>query len=66
MHSVRETCRVLRKRKCEHKASVEKDGQPTPVSRQFKNNGCNHIHMHLSVLEWCTLKFEASSTARHR
>ena len=35
-HYVGETSRALRKRMYEHKASVLKDGQITPVSRHFK------------------------------
>ena len=32
MHYIGQTGRVLRKRMYEHKASVQKDGQPTPIS----------------------------------
>ena len=40
----------------EHKASVQKDGQPTSVSRHFNNDGHSHKHMQFTVLEWCTPK----------
>ena len=49
-----------------HKASAQKDGQATPVSRHFKNDGHNHGRMQFSVIEWCTLKFDPSNTARGR
>ena len=63
---VGETCRALRKRMYEHKGSILKDGQPTPVSRHFKNDGHSHRNMQFSVLEWCTPKFDPSNTARRR
>ena len=50
----------------EHKASAQKDGQPRPVSRHFKNDGHSHRHMQFSLLEWSTPKFEASMTAKRR
>ena len=50
----------------EHKASVQRDGQITPVSLHFKSEGHTHKDMKFSVLEWCTPKFEASNTARRR
>ena len=48
----------------EHKASVLKDGQITPVSRHFKIDGHSHKHMQFSVLEWCTPKFDSDSTSK--
>ena len=65
-HYVGETSRALRKRMYEHKASAQKDGQPTPVSRHFKSDGHNHKHMQFSVLEWCTPRSEAANTSRRR
>ena len=53
-HYVGESSRALRKRMYEHKASVQKDGQPTPVSCHFNNDGHSHKHMQLTVLEWGT------------
>ena len=50
----------------EHKASAQKDGQPTPISRHFKSDGHSHKHMQFSVLEWCTPKSEATNTSRRR
>ena len=50
----------------EHKASVQKDGQPTPVSCHFNNDGHSHKHMQFTVLEWCTPKFDTSMTANRR
>ena len=66
MHYVGETSRALRKRMYEHKASVLKDGQITPVSRHFKNDGHSHRHVQFSVLEWCTPKFDSDSTSKRR
>ena len=63
-HYVRETSRALRKRMYEHKATVLKDGQETPVSRHFKSEGHNHKHMQLTLLEWCTPNFELSMTSK--
>ena len=65
-HYVGETSRAFRKRMYEHKASVQRDGQITPVSRHFKSEGHTHNDMKFSVLEWCTPKFEVSNTARCR
>ena len=65
-HYVGETCRALRKRVYEHKASVQKDGQSTPVSHHFKSDGHSHMDMKFIVLEWCTPKFDSSNTARCR
>ena len=65
-HYVGKTSRALRKRMYEHKASAQKDGQPTPVSRHFKSDGHNHKHMQFSVLEWCTPRSEAANTSRRR
>ena len=65
-HYVGETSRALRKRMYEQKASVLKDGQPTPVSRHFNNDGHSHKHMQFTVLEWCTPKFDTSMTANRR
>ena len=42
----------------EHKFSVQKEGQITPVSHHFKREGHNHKDMLFSVLEWCTPKFK--------
>ena len=50
----------------EHKATVQKDGQETPVSRHFKSEGHNHKHMQFTLLEWCTPKFETSMTSKRR
>ena len=50
----------------EHKASVLKDGQITPVSHHFKNDGHSHKHMQVSVLEWCTPKFDSDTTFKRR
>ena len=61
---VSETCRAIRKRMFEHKASIRKDGQPTPVSHHFRNDGHSHRNMLFSVLEWCTPTFDPSNTAR--
>ena len=36
----------IRKRIYEHKASAQKDGIITPVSRHFKSEGHNHTHTH--------------------
>ena len=66
MHYIGETSRTLRKRMYEHKSSVIKDGQITPASRHFKNDGHSHKHMQFSVLEWCTPKFESDSTSKRR
>ena len=66
MHYIGETSRTLHKRTYRHKSSVPKDGQMTPVSRQFKSDGHNHRDMQFSVLEWWTPKFEATNTARQR
>ena len=63
---VGETSRAFRKRMYEHKASVQKDGQITPVSHHFKSDVHNHKDMKFSVLERCTPKFNASNTARCR
>ena len=65
-HYVGETGRAFRKRMYEHKVSVQKDGQITPVSRHFKSNGHSHKDMKFAVLEWCTPKFDPSNTARRR
>ena len=65
-HYIGETSRAFRKRMYEHKASVQKDGQITSVSRNCKSDGHNHKDTKFSVLEWCTPKFDASNTARHR
>ena len=65
-HYVGETSRAFRKRMYEHKASVQRDGQITPVSRHFKSEGHTHKDMKFLVLEWCTPNFEASNTARRR
>ena len=65
-HYVGETSRALKKKKYEHKTSVLKDGQITPVSRHFKNDGHSHRHMQFSVLEWCTPKFDSDSTSKRR
>ena len=66
MHDVGQTSKALRKGMYDDKASVQKDGQPTPISRHFKNDGHSHKHMQVIVLEWCTPKFEASMTAKRR
>ena len=50
----------------EHKASGQKDGQGTPVSRHFKNKGQNHTELLYPVLEWCTPKFDNAITAMRR
>ena len=50
----------------EHKASAQKDGQVTPVSCHFKNDGHSHKHLQFTLLEWCTPKFEASNTSKRR
>ena len=63
---VGETTRALSKTIYEHKATVQKDGQVTPVSRHFKSEGHNHKHMQFTVLEWCTPKFESSHTFTRR
>ena len=65
-HYVGETSGALRKRMYEHRVTVQKDGQITPVSHHFKSDGHNHKDMKFSVLEWCTPKFETSNTARRR
>ena len=65
-HYVGETSRALRKRMYEHKATVLKDGQETPVSRHFKSEGHNHKHMQFTLLEWCTPKFETCMTSKRR
>ena len=65
-HYVGETSRALRKRMYEHKATVLKDGQETPVSRHFKSEGHNHKHMQFTLLEWCTPKFEMCMTSKRR
>ena len=65
-HYMGETCRALRKRMYEHKVSVQKDGQSTPVSCQFKSDGHIHTDIKFTVLEWCTPKFDSSNTARRR
>ena len=65
-HYVGETSRAIRKCMYEHKASAQKDGITTPVSRHFKSEGHNHTHMIFSVLEWCTPKFDPSNTVRRR
>ena len=62
MYYVGETSRALRKMMYEHKATVQKDGQLTPVSCHFKSDGHSHKHMQFTVEEWCTLKFEESDT----
>ena len=66
MQYVGETKRGFRNRMYEHKSSAQKEGQCTPVSRDFKNNGHSHKHMQFSVLEWCTPKFESESTSKRR
>ena len=50
----------------EHKASVLKDGQITPVSCHFKNDGHSHKHMQFSMLEWCTPKFDSDSASKRK
>ena len=46
----------------DHKATVQKDGQETPVSRHFKSEGHNQKQMQFTLLEWCTPKFETFMT----
>ena len=55
MHYIGETSRALRKRMYEHKSSVIKDGQITPASHHFKNDGHSHKCMQFSVLSCCLL-----------
>ena len=65
-HYVGETSRAFGKRMYEHKFSVQNDGQVTPVSCHVKSEGHNHRDMLFSVLEWCTPRFEHTSTSRRR
>ena len=63
---VGETCRALSLRMYEHKHTVQKNGQDTPVSRHFKSDGHNHKHMQFSVQKWCTPKFDGTKTSKRR
>ena len=65
-HFVGKTSRAFRKRMYEHKFSVKKDGQVTPVYCHFKSEGHNHRDMLFSWLQWCTPKFENTSISRCR
>ena len=65
-HYVGLTSRALINILYEHRASVQKDGQITPVSCHFNNDRYSHNDMTFSAVKWCTQKFEASNTARYR
>ena len=65
MYYAGETSRTLRKRLFEHKSSVIKDRQITPVSYHFKNDGHSHKYHQPPILKQDSSNIEYQSTSAH-